>query len=72
MPRCHSMHITHAHYPLTHLLWRCVPAQELLQALSGVAAKHGVSIADVSAKWVLDKPQVGADHSQTLELAWLQ
>lgn len=32
--------------------------QELLQALSGVAAKHGVSIADVSAKWVLDKPQV--------------
>lgn len=32
--------------------------QSLLEALSGVAAKHGVSISDVAAAWVLGRPQV--------------
>ncbi|PSC75888.1 aldo keto reductase isoform B [Micractinium conductrix] len=32
--------------------------QSLLQALSGVAQKHGVTIADVASRWVLDRPQV--------------
>ncbi|GAB4813776.1 hypothetical protein N2152v2_000822 [Parachlorella kessleri] len=32
--------------------------QELLQALSHIATKHGVSIADVATKWVLDQPTV--------------
>ncbi|KAL4854303.1 putative aldo-keto reductase 1 [Chlorella vulgaris] len=32
--------------------------QSLLQALSAVAKKHGVTIADVACRWVLDKPQV--------------
>jgi hypothetical protein len=32
--------------------------QELLRTLSRVAAKHGVSVADVASKWVLDRPTV--------------
>lgn len=32
--------------------------QTLLQALSEVGKKHGVSIADVAARWVLERPQV--------------
>lgn len=42
---------THHRCHLHHL-------QALLQALSGVAQRHGVPIADVAVKWVLDKPQV--------------
>ena len=34
--------------------------QELLEALSGIAAKHGVSIATVALAWVLDRPAVAA------------
>jgi len=34
--------------------------QELLEALSGVAEKHGVSIATVALRWVLDRPAVAA------------
>lgn len=33
--------------------------QTLLRTLSEVGKKHGVTIADVAARWVLDKPQVG-------------
>lgn len=32
--------------------------QTLLQALSEISQKHGVSIADVAGRWVLDRPQV--------------
>ncbi len=34
--------------------------QELLEALSGIADKHGVSIATVALRWVLDRPAVAA------------
>lgn len=34
--------------------------QELLQTLSNVASKHGVLIANVATRWVLDFPYVGA------------
>jgi len=34
--------------------------QALLRALHGVARKHGVSIANVAARWVLDHPAVAA------------
>ncbi len=34
--------------------------QDLLLALQTVARKHGVSIANVAARWVLDQPAVGA------------
>eukprot|EP00191_Tetraselmis_sp_GSL018_P004856 CAMPEP_0177606280 /NCGR_PEP_ID=MMETSP0419_2-20121207/17213_1 /TAXON_ID=582737 /ORGANISM="Tetraselmis sp., Strain GSL018" /LENGTH=402 /DNA_ID=CAMNT_0019100611 /DNA_START=23 /DNA_END=1228 /DNA_ORIENTATION=+ len=34
--------------------------QELLAAMSGVAAKHGVSVANVAARWTLDRPTVPA------------
>jgi aryl-alcohol dehydrogenase-like predicted oxidoreductase len=34
--------------------------QELLQVLSGIASKRGVSIANVATRWVLDFPYVGA------------
>lgn len=37
---------------------RPAPPQELLGALQGVAQRHGVSIADVAVRWVLDRPQV--------------
>ena len=33
--------------------------QELLAALKGIAAKHGVSIANVAVRYVLDRPSVG-------------
>lgn len=33
--------------------------QGLLRTLADVGKKHGVTIADVAARWVLDKPQVG-------------
>ena len=32
--------------------------QELLRVLDGIAAKHGVGIAAVATRWVLDRPQV--------------
>lgn len=32
--------------------------QQLLQALDAVAQKHGSTIANVSCRWVLDKPAV--------------
>jgi len=31
--------------------------QRLLAALSGVARRHGVSVADVAQRWVLERPQ---------------
>ncbi len=34
--------------------------QKLLTALHNVAARHGVSIANVAVRWVLDQPMVGA------------
>ena len=34
--------------------------QSLLGALSEVGKRHGVSIADVACRWVLDRPQVPA------------
>ena len=34
--------------------------QRLLTVLHGIAESHSVSVADVAAKWVLDKPTVGA------------
>lgn len=34
------------------------PLQTLLQALEGVGKKHGVSIADVATRWVLERPHV--------------
>lgn len=34
--------------------------QGLLRALSGVAGRHGVSIANVATRWVLDQPAVAA------------
>lgn len=34
--------------------------QSLLQALAKVAARHGVSIANVATRWVLDQPAVAA------------
>ena len=34
--------------------------QELLGALQGVAQRHGVTIADVAVRWVLDRPQASA------------
>ena len=34
--------------------------QRLLTALHGIAESHGVSVADVATRWVLDKPAVGA------------
>ncbi|MCH7823503.1 MAG: aldo/keto reductase [Acidobacteria bacterium] len=34
--------------------------QELLEALSGIADKHGVSIATVALRWVVDRPAVAA------------
>ena len=34
--------------------------QHLLECLGGVAARHGVSVANVATRWVLDRPQVGA------------
>lgn len=34
--------------------------QRLLKTLHGVATKHGVSIANVASRWVLDQPAVGA------------
>ncbi|KAF9629657.1 hypothetical protein BFW01_g10860 [Lasiodiplodia theobromae] len=34
--------------------------QTLLQTLSAIAAKHGVSISNVATRWVLDFPYVGA------------
>lgn len=34
--------------------------QELLQALSDVGARHGVSLSAVASAWVLDQPQVAA------------
>ena len=40
----------------------CLSAQSLLQALSGVAQKHGVTIADVASRWVLDRPQARGVH----------
>ena len=46
---------THHRRHLHHL-------QALLQALSGVAQRHGVPIADVAVKWVLGKPQVRGLH----------
>ena len=33
--------------------------QELLQALKEIAGKHGVSIANVAVRYILDKPAVG-------------
>ena len=35
------------------------PFQRLLQALHGVATRHGVSIANVASRWVLEQPAVG-------------
>jgi enamine deaminase RidA (YjgF/YER057c/UK114 family) len=34
--------------------------QSLLRALDGIARKHGVSIANVAARWVLEQPAVAA------------
>ncbi|MEM1047929.1 MAG: aldo/keto reductase [Pseudomonadota bacterium] len=34
--------------------------QELLQVMDSIARKHGVTIAAVSSRWSLDRPQVGA------------
>ncbi|WP_411279341.1 aldo/keto reductase [Gemmatimonas sp.] len=34
------------------------PFQELLRAAQGIAAKHGISIAGVASRWVLDQPGV--------------
>ena len=34
--------------------------RELLAVLSGVAEKHGVSLANVATRWVLQQPAVGA------------
>lgn len=34
--------------------------QELLQVMSRIASKHGVSIANVAVRWVLQQPAVGA------------
>ena len=34
--------------------------QRLLAVLHGIAESHGVSIADIASRWVLDKPAVGA------------
>ena len=34
--------------------------QRLLRALDGVAQKHAVSISNVAARWVLDRPAVAA------------
>jgi aryl-alcohol dehydrogenase-like predicted oxidoreductase len=34
--------------------------QRLLGVLSGVARKHGVTVANVATRWVLDKPTVAA------------
>ncbi len=34
--------------------------QQLMEALAAVARKHGATIAAVAARWVLDRPQVGA------------
>ena len=34
--------------------------QELLETLAEVARKHGASVANVAARWVLDRPQVAA------------
>jgi aryl-alcohol dehydrogenase-like predicted oxidoreductase/enamine deaminase RidA (YjgF/YER057c/UK114 family) len=50
------------------------PFQQLLQAAQGVARKHGVSIATVASRWVLDQPGVagvivGARLGQTAHLA---
>ena len=42
-------------------------AQSLLKELSEVGKRHGVSIADVACRWVLDRPQV---RRQPAEL-WL-
>lgn len=39
--------------------------QSLLRELSEVAQKHGVTIADVACRWVLDKPQVGGAARDT-------
>jgi aryl-alcohol dehydrogenase-like predicted oxidoreductase len=46
--------------------------QEMLAALGGVAARHGVSIGAVALRWVLDQPDVsgvivGARHARHLE-----
>ena len=38
--------------------WRVL--QEILEALAKVAKKHGVSIANVATRWVLEQPAVGA------------
>ena len=35
------------------------PFQRLLHALHGVATRHGVSIANVASRWVLEQPAVG-------------
>src|SRR5918993_1444901 len=45
--------------------------QELLRVLDGIAAKHGVGIAAVATRWVLDRPQgaraiVGARYAEHL------
>lgn len=34
--------------------------QQLLQALSTIAARHGVGLGDVATRWVLDQPRVGS------------
>jgi aryl-alcohol dehydrogenase-like predicted oxidoreductase len=34
--------------------------QDLLRTLAGIAQRHGVSIASVAVRWVLDRPQVAA------------
>lgn len=36
------------------------PFQDLLGVLSSIARRHGVGIANVATRWVLDRPQVGA------------
>ena len=37
-----------------------VEFQALLEVLSSIASKHGVSITNVATRWVLDQPAVGA------------
>jgi aryl-alcohol dehydrogenase-like predicted oxidoreductase len=36
--------------------------QKLLSTLDGIAKKHGVDIATVASRWVLDQPQVPCLH----------
>ena len=41
--------------------------QQLLTVLDGIAKKHGVDIATVSSRWVLDQPQVCCALSREMQ-----